>query len=203
MSNLSQLYRKIEIQKRERTIRNPFISYEEASQHAQRLNFDTVKQWRDYSVSGLRPKNIPSNPDKQYKKEWISWKHFLGKENCSYKMAQEIAAKENILTVFEWKEFCKTDKKPRNLPINPKTAYKKEWIDWDHFLNVLNTGKKEFISYQESSQYAKKQNIRSSTEGFEHCRNKEKPANIPCNPAITYKGKGWNGWREFLGTDRL
>ena len=32
------------------------------------------------------------------------------------------------------------------------TAYKEEWIESDHFLNAVNTGKKIFILYEEASQ---------------------------------------------------
>ncbi len=29
-----------------------------------------------------------------------------------------------------------------------------------------------------------------------------KPADIPNDPAMVYKGKGWVYWGDFLGTDR-
>ena len=31
----------------------------------------------------------------------------------------------------------------------------------------------------------------------------KKPETIPYNPLRTYKGKGWNGWDDFLGTEVL
>lgn len=36
----------------------------------------------------------------------------------------------------EWREFCRTDKKPVDIPADPARAYSKEWTDWRDFLGA-------------------------------------------------------------------
>jgi hypothetical protein len=41
---------------------------------------NSVKEWTEYSKSGERPIDIPSNPQNTYKnKGWQGWADFLGK----------------------------------------------------------------------------------------------------------------------------
>ena len=37
---------------------------------------------------------------------------------------------------MEWREFCKSDKKPVDIPADPARAYSKEWTDWPDFLGT-------------------------------------------------------------------
>jgi len=37
---------------------------------------------------------------------------------------------------MEWREFCKSDKKPVDIPADPPRAYSKEWTDWRDFLGA-------------------------------------------------------------------
>jgi len=36
----------------------------------------------------------------------------------------------------EWRDFCKTDEKPIDIPADPPRAYSKEWTDWRDFLGT-------------------------------------------------------------------
>lgn len=57
---------------------NNWISYEEAKKLATSLNITSDKEWNEYSKSGQRPTNVPSNPRTVYI-EWCGWPEFLGK----------------------------------------------------------------------------------------------------------------------------
>lgn len=59
-------------------IKKKFRSYEDARKFATQLGFKTKTQWLEYAKSGRRPKDIPSRPDVTYKKDWFTWKEFLG-----------------------------------------------------------------------------------------------------------------------------
>jgi len=46
------------------------------------LNLKNQKEWKEFSLSGKRPDNIPSNPNRAYKsKGWIGLADFLGKKD--------------------------------------------------------------------------------------------------------------------------
>ncbi|MFL6425502.1 MAG: hypothetical protein ACJ71R_18190 [Nitrososphaeraceae archaeon] len=34
----------------------------------------------------------------------------------------------------EWREYCKTGKKPSDIPTNPDKVYENEWIGWGDWL---------------------------------------------------------------------
>ena len=52
----------------------------EAKKIIKKFDLKTNKDWRLFCKLGKRPHNIPSNPDKVYKKHWKGWPDFLGKE---------------------------------------------------------------------------------------------------------------------------
>ena len=56
-----------------------YRSFEEAREYARSLGLKNVKEWREWSKSGNKPSDIPSNPDQFYKgKGWKNWPDFLG-----------------------------------------------------------------------------------------------------------------------------
>jgi len=54
-----------------------FLPFKEARAFVHSLNLSNLKSWRDYSKN-KQPKNIPSNPNKTYGNEWISFIDWLG-----------------------------------------------------------------------------------------------------------------------------
>ena len=58
---------------------NEFLPFEEAREYARNLKLKGKIEWRNWSKSGMRPSNIPSAPNTNYKnKGWKSWADFLG-----------------------------------------------------------------------------------------------------------------------------
>jgi superfamily II DNA or RNA helicase len=58
---------------------NEYLSFEEAREFARNLNLKSAKEWYKWFKRGVRPENIPTNPDRTYKdKGWKSWADFLG-----------------------------------------------------------------------------------------------------------------------------
>ena len=37
---------------------------------------------------------------------------------------------------------------------------------------------------------------------YDYCNHSKLPDNIPLNPDIAYKNKGWGGWKDFLSTGK-
>ena len=44
-----------------------FCSFEKARTYVQKLGLKTEKEWQEYCVSGNKPNDIPSNPQRTYK----------------------------------------------------------------------------------------------------------------------------------------
>lgn len=87
---------------------------------------------------------------------------------------------------------------PLHFPKIPDEYFKRRssWKGWrDFFGNPVISRRKRCLSYRDASRIAKMHNIKNCKEYRDW---KDRPANMPARPGITYKGE-WKGWREFLG----
>ena len=130
-----------------------FLLFEEAREFARNLKLKNVKEWWEWSKSGKRPEDIPSNTSEKYKdKGWISWGDFLGtgnvrkKDFLAFEEAREFARNLKLKSSTEWGKWSKSGERPENIPANPNQAYKnKGWISWGDFLGISVHGKKYFL----------------------------------------------------------
>ena len=181
-----------------------WMSFTEAQALMQKEGIKTYTEFKEWKRAGKRPANFPGNPDIKYKKDWVSWYHFLGKKWMSYAEAQAYIQKEGIKTVKEFKEWKRVGKRPPNFPSRPDIKYKKDWKGWSHFLGrKVRVGKKgvsynNWMSYEEAQALMQKEGIKTVKQFREWKRAGKRPANFPGNPDIKYK-KDWKGWSHFLG----
>ena len=62
--------------------RKKWMSFAEAQAVVQKAGIKTQAEFREWSKAGNRPAHFPSDPRRIYKKDWVSWYHFLGTEKC-------------------------------------------------------------------------------------------------------------------------
>ena len=116
-------------------------SYEDAKKFVRSLDLKNENQWRVYCKSGKKPTDIPLTVARVYKKEWNSMGDWLGtgyvapqkRQYRPFKEARKFAQSLNLKNRDEWNAFCKSDKKPDDIPSQPQMVYKKEWEgygDW-------------------------------------------------------------------------
>jgi hypothetical protein len=122
-----------------------FRSFESTKEFARSLGIQTWKEWKAYCKSGDKPDDIPSEINRTYKKEWISWGDFLGtgriqtqKKNKNYlpfnearNIARELAIKHNIKNWKDWQKAVKEGKIPDNIPARPEVTFKKKTETFD------------------------------------------------------------------------
>lgn len=74
--------------------KSKYISFDDARRYAVKLKLKNIREWFAHTEDKDFPKNIPSRPDIIYNKkkckQWISWKHFLGKNNNDFKTIDEV-----------------------------------------------------------------------------------------------------------------
>jgi len=182
-----------------------WLTYEEAREFARNLNFKSYGEWREWSKSEMRPQNIPSSPERTYKgKGWISWGDFIGYEKLerlTYEEVREFARNLNFKSSLEWREWSKSEMRPENIPATPEIVYKdKGWVDWYDFLGYE---KLEWLTYEEAREFARNLNFKSCLKWREWSKSEMRPENIPATPERIYKDKGWKGWGDFLGYEKL
>ncbi|MFA7219496.1 MAG: integrase repeat-containing protein [Synergistaceae bacterium] len=192
-----------------------FLSYEKSERFVCALGLIGESEWRMYCKSGRKPHNIPRAPQVVYKgRGWESWGKFLGTGNValqsiayrSYQDAEKFVQNLDINNRTEWHKYCKSGKKPIDIPSYPNQVYKnKGWVDMGTFLgngNVSNRNK-VFWSYTKSEAFVHKLKLKNEYEWRKYCKSGKKPPNIPACPSESYKGKGWKGMGAWLGTGNI
>lgn len=58
-----------------------FTTFKHARELMKGTDMMTIRDWREYSRKGRRPRIIPSIPHKYYADEWVSWPHFFSNED--------------------------------------------------------------------------------------------------------------------------
>jgi superfamily II DNA or RNA helicase len=114
-----------------------FLSYEEAKKIVHRLNLENEEEWNRYRKSGRLPDIIPMNPRKTYKREWKGMGDWLGtnviahqkKRFRDYEEAKEYVHPLGLESQPEWYRYCKSGKKPDDIPTHPDRTYKNK--GWD------------------------------------------------------------------------
>ena len=104
----------------------------------------------------------------------------------------------------DWLTYCKTNKKPGDIPASPNTVYKDEWINWGDFLgtNFIPNRNRSYLSYEDARKYVRSLKLKNTMDWNKYCNSKKLPANIPRNQQKIYKDE-WTTWKYFIGNEFL
>ena len=111
-----------------------WMSYEEAKAFILHKKIGSEKKFRIWRKEGLRPSNLPSEPQRVYKRDWQGWTDFLGKNWMSYEEAKTLIRSAGIHSITEFHIWKEEGKRPANFPSAPDKVYKKDWQGWQFFL---------------------------------------------------------------------
>jgi hypothetical protein len=112
-----------------------YRSFNDARKFIHTLNLKTSVELNDFVKSKNMPKDVPSSPEHVYKnKGWKSMGDWLGTGTVApqlkvyrpYKEAREFVRSLNLKGFKEWNDYCKSGKKPDDIPAAPWNVYK-EW----------------------------------------------------------------------------
>jgi hypothetical protein len=101
----------------------------------------------------------------------------------------------------EWYAYVRSKTKPSNIPAGPVSAYKGNgWISWCDWLGTENIHSKTFRPFDDARAFIQSLGLLNMEGWKAYCNSGKRPSNIPSNPNVTYKGKGWAGYGDWLGT---
>lgn len=154
-----------------------------------------------------RPAEVPAQPEKYYKDQYVSWRHFISagktvfkregyaiykftpptfKELRSQVKSRGITSKEGFIKCVKQGEFgC-------HIPSNIESYYEEEFTTWDAFLSP----KPKFYSFDEAKAHVATLNIRTSYEWISFCKAGLRPEFIPAWPNTFYDG--FVSWKDFF-----
>src|SRR5262249_418683 len=99
----------------------------------------------------------------------------------------------------DWAAYCRSGKKPSDIPAAPSVNYSKDWSSWGDWLGT-RTHWREFRPFKEARAFARKLRLKRADKWFEYCASGEKPPDIPSNPNLAYAESGWVSYGDWLGT---
>jgi ribosomal protein L30/L7E len=190
----------------------PYRSFKDARAFARGLKLKSVNDWRDYCKSGKKPDDIPNAPDWTYAEAgWTEWGDWLGTRRVppgrhrSFKKARAFVRGLKLKSVAEWRDYCKSGKKPPDIPTNPNHTYAND--GWAGISDWLGTGKRRpgtgWRSFRDARAYVGKLGLKSRAEWNDYCKSGKKPPDIPDSPNFIYANDGWAGISDWLGTGRV
>jgi superfamily II DNA or RNA helicase len=118
-------------------------------------------------------------------------------EKLSFEKAREYVRSLNFKSRIEYVNWCKSENRPNNIPVQPDKAYK-EWIDTSDWLgtDIVANQNKQFLSFTEAHKIVLSLGLKNQKEWHEYSKTK-RPDNIPSDPFRYKETKSWNHW---LGT---
>ena len=143
---------------------------------------------------------------------WQGYGHWLGtgtgapqnQQFITFKKALVCARSIKLESKGGWKAWCKSGKRPANVPSNPHTAYKHEgcWQGCGHWLgtgNIAGGHGHQFLPFWKARLYARSLKMKGKIAWKEWRESGERPANIHTNPPAAYKHVGWQRHGHCLG----
>ncbi len=186
--------------------------FEEARSFVRRLGLKSIKEWEAYCKSGDRPIDIPTNPNRAYVQSgWAGMSDWLGTGRKSptlpwrpFKDARTYARGLELKFATDWTAYCKSGKKPNDIPSNPQQTYVQSgWAGMSDWLGTGKVAPGRHRSFKKARAFARDLGLKSGAEWIKYCKSGKKPADIPNAPQSVYLNDGWSGIDDWLGTEKL
>ena len=192
-----------------------YRTFKAARKFARSLNLKNYLEWQAFCKSGELPSDIPAAPHNTYKdKGWSGLGDWLGTgviatkyiQYRTFNAARKFARSLNLKRGSEWHAFCRSGKRPADIPAKPRETYKdKGWIgmgDWLGTGAIANFNKK-YRPFKAARKFARSLNLNNEKEWRVFSKSEKMPADIPAHPDRTYNDKGWTGLGDWLGTGAI
>jgi len=176
-------------------------------------SFEKGYFWREYCKSGREPDSIDVNPDREYRyKGWIDSNDWLGTDSKStrgrvyrsFTEARKFVRALKLKNQDAWRKYCKSGKKPIDIPANPARIYKEQYNGINDWLgtDISRYNISEFWPLERARKYVHKLGLKNIEQWREYCQSETKPSLIPSNPEKKYR-KDWKDYGDWLRTGRI
>lgn len=117
-----------------------WLPYDEARAVVRSQQFTTISEWNSWGKTD-KPTNIPSSPRTTYHSQWKGWSDWLGNERVwlEFDEARAVVRTLGLRSYEDWVFFCNAlQKKPHNIPFEPKKIYEAQWRGWGDWLGYAS-----------------------------------------------------------------
>jgi len=178
-------------------------------EHAVKTPGEYRRLARDFVRAGWR---LPEDPQRHYGRQFAGWERFLHDERprvkirdfVPYGRAKALVRQRGIRSRAHYLRARHDGTLPENLPAAPAVYYGKQWEGWYVFLDkaprkAVRPG--AAMDFEAARALVHARGFRTRVDWQRWAMSAEFPADMPRAPNIVYRGKGWTGWPDFLGSD--
>jgi hypothetical protein len=121
----------------------------------------------------------------------------------SFKKARAFVRALGLKSEDEWRDYCKSSKKPSDIPAAAGRVYASDgWAGMGDWLGTGRRHGKGWRPFKDARAFVHRLRLKSFTEWRDYSKSGKKPANIPAHADRTYAEFGWAGWGDWLGYAR-
>jgi hypothetical protein len=180
----------------------PFV---EARAFVHTLHLKNFTEWRKYISTGQKPNDIPSAPRDAYE-EFAGMGDWLGNGNVGkvkwrpFKKARTFARSLNLKSKTEWATYCKSGKRPSDIPSNPDKEYE-VFAGYGGWLGTGNVAPHAIVfrPFKKARAFVRSLGLQR-TDWRRYCTSGKKPDDIPCSPDRVYPE--WAGMCDWVGAKK-
>jgi hypothetical protein len=189
-------------------VENRWRSFSEAREFARGLKLSSTKDWKKWTKTAQRPKDIPTEPFRMYASEWQGWADWL---ECAdrkkvwrpFREAREFARELRLKNYKDWRQWAGSGHRPADIPGEPQVAYKSVWKSMGDWLGTgtISNHKRHFLPFEKARSYARTLGLKGESEWKTWAKSDQRPKNIPAQPAnLAAYQSSWGGYKDWLGT---
>ena len=207
-----------------------YRAFKDARSFARDLNLLNGDEWRAYCAGTTNhpeklPDDIPKHPDQTYAdRGWAGMGDWIGngfiahtqRDFVNFSDARAFARSLGLASESEWNAYCKGEihgkpPLPATIPKAPWSKYKRTgWTGIGDWLGtgVVSAQNRKYWDYQTAQSFVLGLGLKSQNEWQLYVQGKlsnlpPKPIELPGSPDKIYKGKGWCGLGNWLGTGKV
>ena len=197
-----------------------YLDFHAAREFARSLKLKKPSDWKKYTEGKIKdapplPSDVPATPYRKYAETgWISTYDWLGlapkKKLIPYHTASEIVRRNQIRTGNQYRDEIANNaihhSEDGYLPKSPPEAYSDKWTGWGDFLQTGKVANQDraFLPFPMAKKFVRSLKLQTFKNWKLYSKGKLKsvgsrPPVIPSNPNVTYAGKGWVSFRDWIG----
>jgi hypothetical protein len=203
-------------------------AYSSARTYVRTLHLNSIRDFRRWADSGMRPEHIPASPEHVYRGQgWTTWADFLGLRDYAadkprrgrtrnrpflssylpFHLARKTVREMNLPSAQTYLERLTNGTLGARLPPRPDLEYADHgWVSWADFLGRSSVSRLnlalvdgKYLPFVRARRYVRRLGLDTPVRWASYAGSDERPEFIPAEPWKVYVRDGFVSLQDFLG----